>query len=145
MKKIIFAVLIFQFSIVIANAQWVIQYTAGNECILNNIQFIDENTGYVVGQNMAYGGPSGKIYKTTNGGLNWSDLNLPSSMNNFIYNLNFFNGSTGYVCGHFTDIFKTTNGGLNWIVVPAPGFPNQAYNAIKFFNEQTGYLADRDG
>jgi photosystem II stability/assembly factor-like uncharacterized protein len=59
--------------------------------------------------------------------------------------LNFFNGSTGYVCGHFTDIFKTTNGGLNWIVVPAPGFPNQAYNAIKFFNEQTGYLADRDG
>lgn len=143
MKKIVFTVLILQFFFTIANAQWSVQFSGYYQCGFNSIQFLDENTGYSVGQ--APSSPNGYIYKTTNGGNNWTNLTLPPSMSNFIYSLNFFNESTGYVCGHFTDIFKTTNGGLNWIAVPAPGFPNQAYNAIKFFNEQTGYLADRDG
>lgn len=79
---------------------------------LYDISFINMNTGYVTGKRTdIYSGT--KIFKTTNGGLNFHQV----SNINFIYfpnsELKFFNEYNGIIFSEF-EIFKTTNQGFNW-------------------------------
>jgi hypothetical protein len=60
MKKIIFTILVIQFSFLVANAQWVQQYTSTN-ANLYDIEFLNRYTGWTVGGSCA-------CLKTTNGG-----------------------------------------------------------------------------
>jgi photosystem II stability/assembly factor-like uncharacterized protein len=143
MKKLFLILLIIHSSLLIANAQWVTQFTASNNTQINTIQFVNESTGYAVGEGVS---PTyGYIYKTTNGGLNWSSIILPSYMNFFLWNLYFLNSNTGFICGHSYQIFKTIDGGNNWTYIDAPLYFTQTYSVIQFFNEQTGYIAGRYG
>jgi len=79
-------------------------------------KFTDEFTGFM--------GCEGQIYKTTNGGLNWS-VAFEYYKSRFVNSIKFINLTTGYACGgSFTTepnqntrcryIIKTTNGGVNW-------------------------------
>ena len=70
MKKIILSILIFQCSLLIAQAQW-IQQTSGVTSPLYDIEFINKNTGWSCGE-------GGIILKTTNGGTNWTSYDMGS-------------------------------------------------------------------
>lgn len=80
---------------------------------LYSIDMIDDNTGYVCGNNSA-------VYKTTNGGVNWDSLIIPNMPNGIILTkVDFVNSQTGwifskYAAGNDSTIYKTTNGGANW-------------------------------
>ncbi len=63
MKKIFYILFAISLLHVSAGAQWV-QQNGGTTVTLYNIDFVDANTGWIVGT-------SSKILKTTNGGLNW--------------------------------------------------------------------------
>jgi photosystem II stability/assembly factor-like uncharacterized protein len=65
---------------------------------LQDIHFVNSSTGWVAG-------PS--IYKTTNGGENWS-----LQLNEFATTIYFIDENTGMTGGNF--IRRTTNGGINW-------------------------------
>jgi len=72
--------------------------------------FIDSNTGYYLVNDYGSALLNSKIYKTTNGGFNWSQ---PCQVNKdagfgFLY---FKDINTGYVFGGIGAIMKTTNGG----------------------------------
>ncbi len=67
-------------------AQWNLQ-TSNNLNDLNDVFFIDADTGFAVGN-------SGAIIKTTNGGVNWSSLN-----SNGLFTINsvyFINSNVGF-------------------------------------------------
>lgn len=145
MKKIIFLILFF--SLNIASAQWVQQFYM-QYISFSSIKFFNDNTGCVIGNgdgiftNICY------FFKTSNGGLNWISMPLPSFMSSYeLYNHSFINADTGYVCGFTNRIFKTTDGGSNWSYSLAPYSTtgNQSYGAIHFINEQTGYIGGRFG
>ncbi|MCX6158549.1 MAG: YCF48-related protein [Ignavibacteriae bacterium] len=57
---------------------------------------------------------AGYLWKTTNGGFNWTQLIVPSAFS--IDYFSFINKDTGWVTTNFqnTLIYKTTNGGMNW-------------------------------
>ena len=67
---------------------------------IDEIQFLNENTGYLV--------TFFALFKTTNGGANWQNINSPNAKRIF-----FLNELTGWKYGE-GDIYKTTNGGANW-------------------------------
>ncbi|HYM21532.1 MAG TPA: YCF48-related protein [Candidatus Kapabacteria bacterium] len=71
---------------------------------LNNVFFIDEHTGFVVGD-------SGTVLKTSNAGDSWSQVTVPTKQK--LYDLYFFNSDTGFVCGDQV-FFQTTNSGVTW-------------------------------
>jgi photosystem II stability/assembly factor-like uncharacterized protein len=75
----------------------------------DDLTFINARTGWAVGA-----GPPSKIYKTTNGGLNWQLLytfiGIYSRSVCFVDSMNGFLGSLN----GFQHLFKTNNGGLNW-------------------------------
>lgn len=78
---------------------------------LQSIYFFNENKGIVAGS---------RTYLTTNGGLNWFQVERDSDLvaNLPFLNIKMLNDKYGFACGGFIDvagvIWKTTNGGLNW-------------------------------
>ncbi|MFZ1321541.1 MAG: YCF48-related protein, partial [Ignavibacteria bacterium] len=103
---------------------------------LTDVDFININTGYVIG---GLGTP-GYLIKTTNGGENWIEIITPVASgfdDMFVYNEdtiwiasdNTFNGG----------LFKTTNGGVNWVLQYFSG-ANPPRN-IYMVNSQLGFFS----
>ena len=111
---------------------WNSQFSA-NGYDMNVLYFINSLTGYAGGGN--YQGV-GKIFKTTNGGMNWIGQ---ASLSHEIFAIKFINNNTGWAAGgdSYGNIFKTTNSGLNWTEQNLPS--STAINSIEFINENTGW------
>ncbi|MBK9334395.1 MAG: hypothetical protein IPM96_18800 [Ignavibacteria bacterium] len=84
----------------------ILNYSVGSSENLNSIDFIDANVGFVCGN-------SGKVYKTLNGGINWTLSNSGINTVN-LSAIDFIDLNTGRVVGSSGSIFLTTNGGLSW-------------------------------
>ena len=116
---------------------------------IQDIFFFDTDTGYAVaGATPGYGGASGLVYKTTNGGQNWVENYAPSSAN--FYAIDFpENNQVGYISGLMGStgsykMIKTINGGGSWTgqglgggIVPAV--------SVSFSDNLTGYAVFRPG
>lgn len=117
---------------------WQLQGTGGTEEFFA-ISMINENSGYASANNS-------KVFKTTNGGQNWSALTQPSVTNYSLYSMDFVNINTGWVCINYTtnaagNVFKTTDGGQNWtqynLAVTNPG----SIMSCDFVNANTGFTS----
>ena len=125
--------IIFLFFIALnVNAQWIFQ-TTGVSVPLWDIEFINENTGWVCGE-------QGVILKTTNGGNVWEIQNTGIN-NKVLYGIYPVNDSVVYCVGFFETILKTTNGGENWIAIEnGPAGQGDSYYSVFFLNEDTGWI-----
>lgn len=125
MKKLIYT---FVIVLVVSalNAQWV-QVPSGTIENLNDIQFVDANTGFAVGN-------AGVLLMTTNGGVNWVLVNTNSTFNNL--SIYFLNSSTGYISNANQNILYTTNGGVNFITMNSYG---NNFTSLYFMNQLTGF------
>ncbi len=81
-------------------------YNIGSSTTLYSIKFIDSNTGYVCGN-------SGEVYKTVNGGVNWT-LSNSGIASVRLNSIDFKNASNGTVVGNGGAIYVTNNGGTSW-------------------------------
>ncbi len=81
-------------------------YNTGTSNTLNGITFINDNTGFTCGN-------GGVLYKTINGGVNWtsSSSGLPGVNLNSV---SFKDANNGVVVGNNGNIYITTNGGSTW-------------------------------
>lgn len=124
MKKVIFLLLVvFIYSSL--HSQWIQQQT-GISQNLNDICFINANTGIAVGSN-------GMMIRTTNGGLNWINVPLTTSQN--VFSSCFPSITTGYISGYSGFVIKTTNSGINWFNTTGCGIN---VNCISFLDSYTG-------
>ncbi len=83
----------------------------------NGVDFINENTGWMVGGLPIVGGYT-KIWKTTNGGSNWGEQT--SAYNGPVgQNIDMVDANTGYMT-HRAGLQKTTNGGVTWSLLNMP-------------------------
>lgn len=114
-------------------AQWNLQ-TSNNLNDLNDVFFIDADTGFAVGN-------SGAIIKTTNGGVNWSSLN-----SNGLFTINsvyFINSNLGFAACSDGIIIKTINGGADWSNYYCN--TSNAINDIYFINANEGFAVGDGG
>jgi photosystem II stability/assembly factor-like uncharacterized protein len=102
---------------------------AGVGDLYNCVYFNNDTNGYIGSQN-------GDVYKTNDGGLNWTNLGRIQPVVRSIY---FIDENTGFTAGD-SGIYKTTNGGLNW-TKKFTGY----LRSVKFFNKDTGYAAGHVG
>ena len=83
---------------------------------LSDIHFLNANTGYACADSSTFG--NSRVLKTTNGGINWSNIYLDPDI--ILNSLFFIDINTGFACGYqFASpsggfIYKTTNGGASW-------------------------------
>lgn len=87
----------------------VTQNTTGTSNTLNGICFVDANTGFTCGD-------GGVMYKTVNGGTNWtsSGTGLPSVD---LTSVSFKDANNGVVVGDNGTIYVTVDGGSSWTPV----------------------------
>jgi len=92
----------------------------------NGVDFVDDNTGWIVG---GVAGPGGntKIFKTTNGGVNWTEQTSAYS-GPIAVRVKMVNANTGYIAGS-GQMQKTTDGGTTWTLIMT-GLPNSTYNGL---------------
>jgi len=135
MKKIILSILIFQCSLLIAQAQW-IQQTSGVTSPLYDIEFINKNTGWSCGE-------GGIILKTTNGGTNWvqQTTNVPTKP---LLGIHPVNENVVYSVGWFGTILKTTDGGDKWIAIENGVVGDGNYFCVFFLNEDLGWIGENN-
>ncbi len=96
------------------------------------VQFIDEDTGFIIG--VGYDAPvyyGGSFLKTTNGGENWVSQ-IPCGNTTDIF---FTSANTGFVTGNNGILMKTTNGGNNW---SCDYFGSWTFNALWFNDPLNG-------
>ncbi len=108
--------------------------------ITPNLFFVNMLTGYSIvyaNYNSALA-----LYKTTNGGLNWT-LNMTDNSSR-IKAIYFANEMTGYLGGYSTNgwlptkLLKTTNGGNTWDSLTTNTI--QGVNYLYFLNDLTGFM-----
>jgi len=87
--------------------------------------FADANTGWIAGTSPS---GTGGVYKTTNGGVNWTQQTNVGVT--FLY---FADANTGFACG-WNGIYHTTNGGTNW----EQQLSSTTYR-LSFINANTGW------
>ncbi|MCO6501161.1 MAG: S8 family serine peptidase [Vicingus serpentipes] len=102
----------------------------GNPALgLSMIHALDANTAWLAAFPNA-SGQTGGIWKTTNGGANWSRQNTalfndPVSFTNVVY---FWDANEGFCQGDPIngehELYRTTNGGTTWTPVPGANIPN---------------------
>ena len=110
------------------------------DSMLERMQMFNNNEGYFSGQ-------FGFFAKTTDGGLNLTRITIPFAGQNFIYDMDFINQSTGWVVGGLpvlggtSLVAKTTDGGISWIS-QTPGTVAGLIGKVDFVNENVGYMAN---
>jgi photosystem II stability/assembly factor-like uncharacterized protein len=103
------SIYIFLFSIISTNliyAQegWFPQ-SNGFPGVIADAYFLNDSVGWTAGE-------AGRIYKTTDGGLNWSLQN--SGYHGPLGGIFFLNAEIGWVVGFDAKIVNTLNGGILW-------------------------------
>ncbi|MBI5402232.1 MAG: T9SS type A sorting domain-containing protein [Ignavibacteriae bacterium] len=94
----------------------------------NGVDFINANTGWIVGGIPGVGGNT-KIFKTTNGGVNWNEQ-VSAYTGPVGVKVDMVNANTGYMT-HAAGLQKTTNGGDNWSLITNPGPSGTSYTPLK--------------
>ncbi|MCI0532543.1 MAG: YCF48-related protein, partial [candidate division Zixibacteria bacterium] len=123
-------------------ANWSVQFEDTTLGILGNLQFVDLNNGWVVGDSV-------KILKTTDGGLNWTPVTnagiSDSSRNGAIF---FISPDTGWIGNDEPGssgsvILYTTDGGSNWST-QNPNFDFSVFG-IQFVDANNGWAVSDFG
>jgi len=105
--------------------------SSGTTSNITNIEFINNQVGYYVAS-------TGVVGKSTNGGLSWTILTVPTVSN--LYGICFPSSSVGYISGGnatTSRMLKTTDGGNSWAVLNFP--VSTILRDVSFINEMTGY------
>lgn len=103
---------------------------------IQNITMINTSTGFASG--------TGKIFKTTNSGTNWTEYSIAGA--GALYALNFpVNEQTGYTGGIGGKMYKTTNTGVNWYQITSGTTNHIRAIEFKFSSTTTGYAGGNSG
>lgn len=108
---------------------------------LTCVNFVNENTGFI-------GTNSEIIYKTIDGGYNWTELPITPN-NNIIESIQFISEMKGFATGgarnyltsgggSYFFISKTIDGGETWATYDTLGIP---LNSIYFINDTVGFVS----
>jgi len=134
--KIFYPAFIFSCCINIIYSQW-IQVTPVTYAELLDVQFINPQTGFIVGD-------IGKFLTTTNGGSTWSAATI--EFYNINRSVNFINPNTGFISTskelaepyrHY--LYRTTNAGENWSEIFNAG--EHSISKINFSDLAVGYFS----
>lgn len=102
-----------------------------------DIKFYDANTGILVtGYNTGGITYNPRIYKTTNGGLNW----IVKHYNNYnFFSVSFANNNKVFVAGEHC-LYKSTDAGETWDSLSGYWFQRYSNRSIMFLDSLTGFV-----
>lgn len=83
-------------------------------------------------------GATGRIFRSTDGGLNWTETNPAQAGSQNLYGIHFISNTVGWAIGDGGRIIKTIDGGANWVQQTCPGVASRL-NDIFFIDANNGW------
>lgn len=111
---------------------------------LNGVHFINNSTGWVVGQNAASGTGTGIVRKTINEGSNWIDQTAAGATAPF-FTVFSRSPDLAWIGGGSGQLYKTINGGTLWTKIIHAQIPTQNIRAIYFVDSDYGWFVGDNG
>lgn len=111
-----------------------VSYNTGSANNLYSVFFTDANTGYVCGD-------AGFVYKTINGGVNWS-LSGTGITGGRLNSISFKDALNGIIVGNTGVIYSTSDGGSSWSSEPSG--TNSNLLKVKHFGDSV-FIAGENG
>lgn len=116
-----------------ANSQWTYVSTIPTAPYINSISVVNENVIWVCCD-------AGKVFKSTNGGVNWVERSFGLGSGN-LYGISALDTTNCWIGSVSGTIYNTTNGGYNWNVQLTVS--GSFSDGIKMFNANYGiYFGD---
>jgi photosystem II stability/assembly factor-like uncharacterized protein len=123
-----------------AQSSWELVHAPTFENFLNDVHFVDAQTGWAVGS-------GGIVYKSIDGGVSWTrqaeGVTGIAGVNAQI--VHFVDTQTGFIGMANGHLARTTDGGATWSVsttlLTASGVVANAFRAIQFIDANVGYAA----
>lgn len=109
------------------SGSWSVKTLGSGVC--RDVIFSDTSYGWAVAD-------SGKIMRSTNGGVTWTNQTSPTIRN--LYSVFFLDRNTGLAAGAAGTFLKTTNGGVSWVSHPTSD--KVPWKRIYFDDVQNGWL-----
>ena len=112
---------------------WASEPYREDNLFITSILFLDSLNGWMVSKPHS-------IVKTTNGGLNWDQAKVDTSLFAFfpVLNITFYNSNYGYACGGAIDgagvVWSTSNGGDNWFAINPSEAPPDPISQVHTFD-----------
>ena len=121
----------------IVQPQWQLQTTFNGNPPITSVNAVSDRVAWICSTD--------SVYRTTNGGVNWSPTATTPTSTEDLGCVKAFNATTACVGGTGpgsqggdAKIYRTTNSGQNWSVVYTGAGPGSYWNAIHFFDAQNG-------
>jgi photosystem II stability/assembly factor-like uncharacterized protein len=130
-------------STAIGTPAWHWSHPSPTGWIVNSMQFVDGETGWMTTGYAAFPSTStdfGELFRTLDGGATWQEL---GEMDPVMPGLFFLSSSEGWICGYTGIIRHTTNGGQTWSQ-QGSGTGNDLF-AIQFSDPMWGTAVGEDG
>lgn len=119
-----------------SNLSWE-TFSLNQKVSLRGIAALSENECWV-------SGTKGTVAKTTDGGLTWNYLNVPSSDSLDFRDIEVFNSKDALILsigdGKKSRVYQTKDGGQSWNLVYQNQKPKSFYDAFTFLNENDGIM-----
>ncbi|MBA3726490.1 MAG: hypothetical protein H0W86_08560, partial [Armatimonadetes bacterium] len=105
------------------------------------VDFVSPSIGFIAGEGHT-------LFKTTDGGDNWTSVALPGYQDGPFYNVTFATPSLGFVSGNSAigskDIFRTVDGGATWAQVQSFPLGGSWYHQ-DYIDGTTGFMGSNGG
>lgn len=112
---------------------------------LSAITFVDKNTGYITGGSYEFEPNNGFIFKTTDGGENWTSV--LSQQVSALNNIAFSDPQNGIAIGGEVGtglILRTTDAGQNWTNIYNSGAVYNLLTSVQLFANNNGFVVGND-
>ena len=102
----------------------------GSNALISDLHAFDANTAWVVTAPFAAGSNANRMWKTVNGGANWTQQTIPYTAGSFANHVYFWDANNGWSSGDPLngkfEMYKTSNGGTSWTLVAGAPAPDNA-------------------
>jgi photosystem II stability/assembly factor-like uncharacterized protein len=114
------------------------------EYYIEDVEFVDRNIGFVTGADERFGHRPPISFRTTDGGLTWSQVNVEQVGTGAC--IDFVDANNGWLMSFGSIGQRTTDGGATWQRMElADYYTNVQVNEIKFANQNVGWGVGRNG
>ncbi len=121
-----------------ATAQWNTQSPVPTQLDIRGIGAPSSQKVFIATDDNSFDN-GGSLFESTDGGINWTQLNIPFSLGDPFYGLFFLDSQNGWAFGN--DNYRTTDGGTTWSQLP---FLGSTY-FMKFYSSNFGLATGNFG
>jgi photosystem II stability/assembly factor-like uncharacterized protein len=126
---------------------WVEKFNPGLELVFTDIDFVDDNRGWIIGFASKSSENGGNIFRTEDGGESWS--RIAEAANETLWKVEFIDSLRGFACGAKygaawgPPVLRSTDGGRNWELIRMEEHNDHGLFGLAVFDNSVLAMGDR--